>query len=229
MTKTTEYVIGLDLGQLSDRTALSVIEDVTTAAPAFVGQLTPDTDVYKRPEAAMYACRHLQVWNPGTQHTDVLRDVVALLQTPPMRSEPNKRFGATVEVHVAIDVTVSGPFTARMFTDALQEASDNVSITTFEIVSGLTQTGNPYGSVRVPKRDLASLLRVLLESKRLVIAQGIQHGATLRSEISNFKAEKITPDDSVLDWRTREHDDLVLATALALWMFEKRGRAFFYG
>lgn len=64
---------------------------------------------------------------------------------------------------------------------------------------------------RFPKRDIASLLQVLLTNKRLEVAPGMPQTDALRTEMHNFKPTKLTVDYAALDWRTREHDDLVLS------------------
>jgi hypothetical protein len=72
---------------------------------------------------------------------------------------------------------------------------------------------------RVPKRDLVSAVQVLLQSERLKIVRSLPEAATLRSEFQNFrvKIDPRTAHDSYSHWREAEHDDLVLATALAAW------------
>ena len=77
-------------------------------------------------------------------------------------------------------------------------------------------------TVRVPKRDLVSVLQVLFHSKRLKIAAGVNERDTLLGELANFSA-KITQhaNDTYEAWREGQHDDLVLALALACWSFER--------
>src|SRR3954454_11630051 len=77
-------------------------------------------------------------------------------------------------------------------------------------------------TVRVPKRDLVSVLQVLFHSKRLKIAAGVNERDTLLRELANFSA-KITQhaNDTYEAWREGQHDDLVLALALASWSLER--------
>ena len=73
-----------------------------------------------------------------------------------------------------------------------------------------------------PKRDLVSVLQVLLQSKRLKIAAGIEHRDLLLNELSTFSAKiTTTAHDTYEAWREGQHDDLVLALALACWSFER--------
>jgi len=74
---------------------------------------------------------------------------------------------------------------------------------------------------RVPKRDLVSRLAVALQSERLKAAKELPVAAVLVQELLNFKV-KITAaaNDTYSAWRENDHDDLVLAVALAVWYAE---------
>jgi len=77
---------------------------------------------------------------------------------------------------------------------------------------------------RVPKRDLISTMQIAAQNDRLKIAQGLRFGPTLAAELQSFKV-KIDPrtaHDSYGSWREGEHDDLILAVAIALWLAEYR-------
>ncbi len=73
----------------------------------------------------------------------------------------------------------------------------------------------------MPKRDLVSVLQVLLHSGRLKVAARLPEAELLRSELVNFRV-KITPaaNESFGAWREGEHDDTVLAVGLACWAGE---------
>jgi hypothetical protein len=77
---------------------------------------------------------------------------------------------------------------------------------------------------RVPKRDLISNLVVLSQSHRLKIAAGLKEADTLANELQNMrvKIDLRTAHDSYTTWREGQHDDLVLAVALAAWWAENR-------
>lgn len=75
---------------------------------------------------------------------------------------------------------------------------------------------------RVPKRNLAGVLQVLFQSGRLKISKKLPLAGTLQAELMNFKVriDPVTAHDSYSAWREADHDDLVLATALACWYAE---------
>src|ERR1019366_5948673 len=77
---------------------------------------------------------------------------------------------------------------------------------------------------RVPKRDVASTIAVLLQTGRLRISRRLNESDTLLRELLNFRVKiSLSGHDSYEAWREQEHDDLVLAVGLAAWLFE-RGR-----
>ena len=77
-------------------------------------------------------------------------------------------------------------------------------------------------SWRVPKRDLVSVLQVLLQTERLKVASKLKLGPMLSQEMLNFrvKIDPLTAHDSYSAWREEDHDDLVLSVALAAWWGE---------
>ncbi len=81
---------------------------------------------------------------------------------------------------------------------------------------------NVAAKATVPKRDLVSVLQVLLEMDRLHIAAGLPDLNVLVRELENFRAKITTAgNDTYEAWREGDHDDTVLATALACWFAER--------
>ena len=65
---------------------------------------------------------------------------------------------------------------------------------------------------------------MLLQSGLLAILKTLVHAPTLLAELKNFrmKIDPATAHDSYAAWREQDHDDLLLAVALALWAGENR-------
>ncbi len=117
---------------------------------------------------------------------------------------------------LAVDATGVG----RPVVDLLRESRIPAELYAVTITGGdaVTRQGWEY---RVPKRDLCSAVAVTLQTGRLRIAREIPHARTLQHELARFRA-KISPDghDTYAAWREADHDDLVLAVAIACWMNE---------
>jgi hypothetical protein len=77
---------------------------------------------------------------------------------------------------------------------------------------------------RVPKRDLVSSLEVPFHSGELQIAGELELWPTLKNELLNFKRKinLATAHDSYEHWREGDHDDLILACALAVWWCRRK-------
>jgi hypothetical protein len=74
----------------------------------------------------------------------------------------------------------------------------------------------------VPKRDLIAAPQVLLQSRALKIAAELPEAETLVAELQNFRYEITrSGNDTYAAWREGDHDDLVLAVALAVWALKK--------
>jgi len=145
----------------------------------------------------------------------VVNKVVDLLNRPELRG------AMFVLDETGVGVAVADLFEARTL------RPDKVTIT-----GGIDATSNGH-SHRVPKRDLASAVEVLLESRRLAIDEALPLAQVLTSELANFKV-KVSPagHDSYgagTDWRENSHDDLVLAVALACWFGEQPSREMWRG
>ena len=79
----------------------------------------------------------------------------------------------------------------------------------------------------VPKRDLAGVVQVALQSGRLKIAANLPDAQVLVAELQNFRVKiSLAGHDSYgagagEEWRVGAHDDLVLAVAIALWAAQR--------
>jgi hypothetical protein len=86
------------------------------------------------------------------------------------------------------------------------------------------------GRYRVPKRDLVGALEVPFHTGKLKIAESLELWPALKKELLSFrrKINLKSAHDSYEHWRESDHDDLVLAAALACWWIawrSQRGRA----
>jgi hypothetical protein len=76
------------------------------------------------------------------------------------------------------------------------------------------------GGYHVPKRALVSIIEVLLQHGRVHIAAELPLTPVLTQELSNFEVRISAAGRDTYSAREGEHDDLVLATAMALWYGE---------
>lgn len=153
---------------------------------------------------AVFQVRHLQRFPLGTPYPKIVTDVGAILKRGPLQGH---------NLSLAVDGTGVGAAVVDMFRQAKLAAK----LFPIIITGGDTVTSDGL-AYRVPKRDLVGLVQVCLQTSRLKIASVLPEAATLTHELQNFQV-KITDaaNDVYGAWREGQHDDLVLAVALALW------------
>jgi hypothetical protein len=210
----SRFVLGLSLGNLSDRASLCVIRSVPPGAPAerllWLRAMEQGTSVERKAaEAALnephkYECVHLQVWPRGTHYTDILQGVADRVKKRP----------ALANGVLALDITVVGASVGDRLWEQL--GNQGLGVVMYEVVGGLT-VARDSASTRVPKRELVSIMRSLLEERRFAAGSRLEHGATLMAELQAFRGFDENKTGDQMDWRERDNDDLVLATALACW------------
>jgi hypothetical protein len=185
------HVIGLDLGQAQDHSALAVLEARGGPGPP------------------RYAVRHLHRWPLGTRYARIVEDVRGLVRRPPLRWPLLAVDGTGVGAAV-VDLFRAGDLEAALF---------SVLIT-----AGHHAAVGADGRLHAPKKELVSVLQVLLQGRRLEVAPQLEHARTLAAELAAFRV-KVTAaaNETFESWRERDHDDLVLAVALAAWLAEQAG------
>ena len=203
-----DYILGLDLGQAADYSALTMLDRVTTIDEGgwIVSRL-------EEPRYDLTQIVRLPLRTSYPKQVAYVRDVIRTIKA--IRPEPN--------VDLVIDFTGVGRPVADMFLDADLDCR----ITLVTITGGDSVTkGADSNERRVPKRDLASAVRVLLETDRLRYAAGLPYLDELRKELTGFRVKiSLKGHDSYgagEDWRSAPHDDLVLSLALACWHGENR-------
>jgi hypothetical protein len=219
----TLHVVGIDLGQQRDPTAITVVERGYVNA----GELYNAHYFYKgrqhysarEPVRLEYHVRHLERPALGTSYVHVAERILELL----------KSLGDE-EIVIAVDTTGVGRPVADWLKVRLNEWLDEDEGTRIDaawitITGGdsVTKVGEAGGGLRVPKRDLASAPLVLMQNGQLKIAAEMPLAETLKRELLNFKVKIniATGHDSYEAWREGDHDDLVLAVAMACWCGER--------
>jgi hypothetical protein len=186
------FYVGLDLGQSADFTALAIIQELKERNEK--GKLV-----------RLLHLRHLERYPQYTSYTTIADGVAALMREPRLWS--NRK-----PPHLVVDNTGVG----RAVTDLLK--SKGLRFTPVTITGG-DKAHRVDGTWRVPKRDLVGALEVPFHTGTLKVAESLELWPTLKGELQTFK-RKInlkTAHDSFERWRESDHDELVLACALACW------------
>jgi hypothetical protein len=149
---------------------------------------------------SVYAVRHLERWQPGTPYHTIAADVGRALGAPELAG-----------CQLVIDRTGVGRPAAALFESAA------CSVRSVVVSAGHAVTCGEDGSLHLPKKELVAVLQVLLQGRRLQVASRLPLAETLVREMEAFKAKLVAAGPAAdPSWREREHDDLVLAVAVAV-------------
>ena len=198
----TNYFVGLDLGQKQDPTALAVVEWAE-----YVGAW--DAVAFEHRKETSLSLRHLERMPLGTPYPEVVYRVGCTMRS--------RQLAGAERRYLVVDGTGVGPAVVDLLLlEDLQAKLWPVTIT-----SGDTER-YADGYYRVPKRDLIVGLQVLMQQCGLQIAEGMKEGATLAREMAEMRVKiSGSGNEQFGAWRSGEHDDLVLAVALACWGVRK--------
>jgi len=189
-------IVGLDLGQRQDYTAL-----------AYVERHQVDD------EPATYAVRRLRRWRevPYTAIRDELAGRLAAWKL-------------TGRDELVLDATGVGVAVTDLFSERKRQGQIPTGLSAITITAG-NSSSRVLDGWHVPKRDLIAVVAVMLEQRRIQIADDLADAVVLKGELANFRL-KLTAagNDTYSAWREAEHDDLVLAVALACWCGERPKR-----
>jgi hypothetical protein len=201
------FYVGLDLGQSADYTALAVVHSVHTRKP--------DGHTAK----ALHL-RHLERYPLRTPYPEIAQNVAALIrdeQLAPTEYDPSRARYSSQPPALVVDNTGVGV----AVTDLLKGKGLRFTPVTITAGDAAHKSGRNW---RVPKRDIVAALEVPFHTGALKVAEGLTLWPALKEELLNFrrKINLKTAHDSYEHWRESDHDDLVLATALACWRATRR-------
>jgi hypothetical protein len=194
-SSSTTFFLGLDLGQISDYSAIVVLRST-------------DRDPPRRYEGS-----YLYRWALGTSYPDIAQETARLASRVAQLPQAQ-------EAWLAVDATGVGLPVVDMLR---RERMPRVKMVPVMITGGLAEHKNGQ-TWHVPKRNLVGTTQTALQTGRLKVASALPDAATLTEELRNFqmKIALDTGHDSYGAWREGTHDDLVLALACALWCGERR-------
>jgi hypothetical protein len=187
----TFITVGVDVGQLQDPTAISVVA------------WRPDPADGTRRIAQV---RHLERLPLRTTYPDVARRIDSLLI-----NLTNVVYPATPELIVLVDVTGIGRATFDMIQEVLPRSVRCIAVT---LTAGANQErkGREW---HVPKMDLIAALNRFMAERRLEIIASDEARA-FQQELRTFVGTKTGAATVETGARSGAHDDLVISVGLAL-------------
>jgi hypothetical protein len=189
---TIKYVLGADLGQSMDPTALCVLEHTHAFREWERGGRDQFEDAFD--------VRHLQRLPLGLSYPSVVQEVARLLARPPLVSN----------CELVLDATGVGRPVADLF-DVAGLQPMRVTIT-----AGDAQSWTD-GGWHVSKTTLISTLDARLHTGELRFAKELTEAGAMAEELRDFRRHVSASGRFQYEARATKHDDLVLAVAIALW------------
>jgi len=200
----SSYTVGVDLGQSVDPTAIAVIEridiphrEIRNGWPT--GAVKTETT---------FAVRHLERLPLQTTYPAVVDHIAAMLATAPLSA------GA--------DLVIDRTGVGRGPHDMMVEAGLNPIGVTITAGDGFSRDGTDF---RVSKLELVSTMTAAFHRGDLHIAKSLPEAKALVEELHNFRVNFSSAGNMKFGAREGRHDDLVLATAIAIWHARQRDGA----
>lgn len=194
-----QHVLGLDLGQSSDPSALTVTRKRT---PLRMG--AGNLEVLERGDPN-YVVVWIKRWELGTSYPEVVRDTADVYAAPETGRDPE----------LVMDATGLGAPVVDLFHE---EGLNPIEI----VFTGGDSVNREGRTHRVPKADLATLVQTLLQSDRLKIAEGLDLAGQLVQEMKNFRVKIGQSGHARFEHATEsQSDDVLLSLASALWYAER--------
>jgi hypothetical protein len=218
--------LGLDLGQAADYSALAVIEEPIYCPPmggwVSGAELTPEyRAVYRTawyewgqqaPGKPPLWLRALHRYPLRTPYPDIVADVVRRLG------------GAGTQRNDAV-LVVDGTGVGAAVVDMFRYADPPLPCELRRVVihGGVKVTIDR--GIHVPKRDLIGAVQVVLHTGRLQVARHSEATEVWAREMQNYQLKLSDSGHDIYNARgDSQHDDLVLAVALAVWLREYQNR-----
>lgn len=196
------YYLGVDFGSQQDYTAIALVRrneviDANQNAAGIITQERVKTE---------YQLLYLERMELGTPYTQIVAHIKHIISD-------NELSGSITTV---ADATGVGLPVIQMMREALIYPLVAIGI------HGGNQINEKQGGYSVPKRDLVTALLTVVQSRRLRVAGNIRHRQQLIHEMQSFKMKQTkSGNDSYEALMEKDHDDLVLALAYAIWYPER--------
>jgi hypothetical protein len=205
--------IGCDVGFSEDYTAISVVEQVI--------EKSEERAAYERVlmhERGIYTVRHLERMKLPTGPDQIIARLRTILLDQMARNE--------ADVWLLVDRTGVGQPLVHYIRSFLAgeietvEFAHSVQILGVHITSGFSDRieGN---TLYVPRNDLLSSAKTALGTHNLKVPRRLPFRAEFERELQAFRLDQRlkNPDDPEESlWRTQEHDDLIFAVAMPIWL-----------
>jgi hypothetical protein len=203
--KIDRWIVGADLGQTNDSTAVAVIHHTVTPLENW----TPNAVAkrWRQDKRQLFDLLHLQRFPLGLSYVTQMQMVAELLQREPL---------ASVKLDLVFDQTGVGA--------AVCDLADAIGLRHYRVVitAGLETTQADGRTWHVPKGVLISKLESAMHTRELQVADDLAEKEAFRAELQEFQRHVSATGRPTFGARGSSHDDIVLACAIAIWWATSR-------
>lgn len=200
--KIESVVLGCDLGKIRDYTALAAIEKVQQHASEFGNHGTVGEPQYR--------LKYLERFPLNTDYDQQVEYTKVIYDNAKQMYEERQ-----TSINLVLDATGPGLPMLDHFKKAIPSCRG------VYITSG-SQVNREGAVYYVPKKDLVTNLQIIMQGRRLKFGKNIPEAEVLKTELMNFSYKITDAGNTTFEhWRERDHDDCVLAVAIALWYMNK--------
>jgi hypothetical protein len=206
-----QWIVAVDLGCAVDHTAIAVMRHVVEPLDSFKTKRARNgaySHTITQDAATRYEVPHLERLPLGVSYPNVVEHIAELLARDPI---------ASVNPDLIIDYTGVGAPVCDLLD---QRGLNPIKIC---ITSGDGQSNVGNNRWNVSKAFLISGLDAVLNTGELHFAAELLEAGALKNELANFNRSVSSTSRVTYAARTGQHDDLVLAIALAVWRARGNG------
>lgn len=202
------YSFGIDLAQAEDYTTVALLD----REPILDEAGAPVRDGQQR-ALYRYYCLGLERYERNLSYPALVERIGATVRLPAIQARGRPRVG--------VDSTGVG----RAATDQLIAAKLPATLIPVTITAGMGVVPERWNQVgpmgyKVAKTHLIGALLVALETERLKFAPGLKLVPALEAELRDFRVKITAAANQTYGAKSGQHDDLVIAVALACWIGE---------
>jgi hypothetical protein len=206
LPRRSRWVVGVDLGQSADPTAIAVLErqdgvlDFNSEIDRHCG-----CGVIPQQKSMRLLVRHLERLKLHTSYPDQVQHVKEMLARPPLCGDGDR----VQPAELVIDQTGVGKAVGDIF-DAAGMAPVKIVIT-----AGNESTCAGFNTWHVAKTILISQVDALLHTGELKFADKLAEATAMKGELLDFRRSLSATGRATYQARSGQHDDLVLSVAIA--------------
>ena len=207
LSRRSHFVVGLDLGQSIDPTAIAVLEKKT-------GVIDSGSDYdrhcgltsHLQKPATRIEVRHLERLPLGLSYPTIIEQVIKLMGRAPLCGDENQR-----PAELVMDETGPGKPVGDVF------VKSGLKPIRVNIVPGNEVTPQGNNRWHVAKSILISNLDAMLNTGELIFAAELALADAMKAEFQDFQRKLSETGKPTYGAIAGKHDDLVVAVAIAAW------------